>query len=367
MKRLAADATKGGYQLKVADPQAAEIAEELERRLKINHRIDDWARLSFRDGESLIELGVNEALEVVTAVRKKTLMMHRNSDESDQFPDPMHAYWYSEHMHAVRPSRNTKWFADWQIVHARWEHDEGNKYGWPMMSEGRGSFKKFTQGEKDVAVRRYSRAAMRYHHVIDGDASDIRRYKEENKVPLNNPDVARADFFSNKQGGITAISGDGTIGNIEDIVHHIETWAIGSPVPLSLMGYGQNLNRDVLNKQKEQYDEGLPVVQDWIANQLISPILELQWLLNGRLPEGLGYEIAWETKRVSTPDDILKIAQAAQALRGLGLPEEAIVIVMARFLPGVSPDMIKLAAVGNTADAARLARIDADLGASLSR
>ena len=214
----------------------------------------------------------------------------------------------------------------------------------------------------DIAVRRKLRAGLRYSHIINGDEGDILRYKARNKAALNDPNIAQADFFSNKAGGIEVIEGDSTIGDIDDIIHHIETWWVESPVPRALLGYGRDLNRDVLREQKAQYDEGLPAVQSWVADQIVKPILETQWLLAGILPETISYTIGWETKRLSTPDDILKIGQAAQVLRGLGIPDESIAVVMATFLPGVSPDMIQLAAVGNTADAARLAQIQNKLG-----
>jgi len=29
------------------------------------------------------------------------------------------------------------WLADWQVIHARWDHDEGNRYGQPLFASAR--------------------------------------------------------------------------------------------------------------------------------------------------------------------------------------------------------------------------------------
>lgn len=172
-----------------------------------------------------------------------------------------------------------------------------------------------------MAIRRKTRAGMRYLHIVDGDESQIDAYKTRNAAALNDVNVALADFFSNKQGSITAIGGDSTIGNIDDLVHHIDTFWIGSPVPKSILGYGKDLNRDVLDQQKEQYDETLDAVVKWVVAQMITPLLELQWLLKGILPEDVDYDISRPTKAIVKPSDILQIAQAAQILRTLRFPK----------------------------------------------
>ena len=81
---------------------------------------------------------------------------------------------------------------------------------------------------------------MKYLHVVEGaDGKALDEYKKANKVALDNPFAAVADFFSNRAGSITTVAGDAGIGQIEDVLHHIRTFWLVSPVPMSLLGTGR--------------------------------------------------------------------------------------------------------------------------------
>jgi hypothetical protein len=177
---------------------------------------------------------------------------------------------------------------------------------------------------------------MKYVHVLEGaDAAQLKAYKEMNKDALNDPFAAVADYFMNKAGGITAVQGDARLQEIADVVHHIDSWWTASPVPKSLIGYGLDLNRDVLEKQKEQYDEEMDPISQWVEDEIIAPLLTREWLLNGILPEGLTWEVEWSSKQKMTATTIRDVADAALRLKAIGMPQDVIVSILTRFLPGV--------------------------------
>ena len=72
-------------------------------------------------------------------------------------------------------------------------------------------------------------------------------------------------------------------------------------MPLELLAYGGDLNRDVLEDKKRQYDETLFQVREWAADQIVIPLLEREWLLAGILPETLTYAVTWPTSKPITP------------------------------------------------------------------
>lgn len=343
---LARDAIRGGFRIKVDDARAQEVADALVQRLGLMGRLDDWIRLTLRDGDSFLEVSVDEGRQIVDVTRKPTLEMHRNSDESDRFVDATRAYWWADRMWADQAwgtdaaPEDATWFAEWQIVHARWHHDEGSRYGRPQFASGRKPYKRMVEGEYDIAVRRKTRAGMKYLHVLEGASDpDIEAYKETNKDALDNPFAAVADFFTNKAGAISVIQGDARLGEIGDVEHHIDTWWVASPVPKSLLGYGRNINRDVLKEQKAQYDETLPEVTRWVEAQIVRPLLELQWLLAGIWPGGLSYEVVWASKRMVTPGDIRDLADAVARLRVTGLLTDGMLLgIMAGVLPNIDID-----------------------------
>jgi hypothetical protein len=72
---------KGGFQVVVkagAERQKAqEAAEAMKKRLGLGNRLDDYCRLTFRDGNSFIELAVERSGQIVELTRKPTLLMRR--------------------------------------------------------------------------------------------------------------------------------------------------------------------------------------------------------------------------------------------------------------------------------------------------
>lgn len=348
IQTLARDATKGGFQVEFEDEnapgvkEALEIVEALRDRLKLNKRLDDWARLSFRDGDSLLELGVTTEGDIEEVTRKPTLNMHRNSNKWDKFDDPSKAFWYGDSTYtADMAPRDALWFPEWVIIHARLDHDEGEKYGMPLLAVARGPWKRVKEGEIDISVRRKTRAGIKFAHILKGaDATKIAEYQRINAAALNNPLAAALDYFMNSDGDIKVIEGDANLGQMGDVQHHVNTFWLASPVPESIAGVGNQVDFSVVGHQKEQYEETLGQVQEWISDQFIVPLLETQWLLKGILPETLGYKITWPVKKQVTPTDILQIADAATKLRALGVPEEVVVSLLVRYLPGISREML---------------------------
>lgn len=361
LRTLARDVVKNGFVVKTDDAQALAVADELKRRLNLDQRLDDYARLTARDGDSFLEVSINASLEIVKVTRKPTLEMHRASDAFDGFPDPERAYWWSDLPFVGEPPRNAVWFAQWQIIHARWEHDEGNRYGTPMMASGVSHYKKVVEGELDIAVRRKTRAGMKYVHKFPADvaATTIDAYREANKDALDNPFAAVADFFGNVD--IQAVQGDATLSEIADVKHHIATWFTAGETPMELIAYGEDLNRDVLGEKKAEYAETLEQLREWATAEIVKPLLELQWLLQGIYPANLDYSIEWRVRKEPSAADIRDVADAATKLLILGVSREVIAAVIAKFLPEVDPDEL-MGDAENPADAGRLDAIAGALG-----
>jgi hypothetical protein len=334
---LARDATRGEFTIVSDQAQAVDVATAMLQRVKLSDRLDDYMRMTLRDGDTLLEISVNAQAEIVSMSHKPTLEIRRNSDAFDRFADPAKAFWWSDTLWlGLEAPENAVWFAEWQIIHARWAHDEGSRYGAPLFAAATSAFKRMSQGEMDIAVRRKTRAGQKYLHVVEGATEDeLVEYQERNQAALDNPYAPTADFFTNQAGSISVIGGDATLDQIEDVMHHIRSFWTASPVPMSLIGYGQDLNRDVLDKQKEEYDEELEIVTKWIDDEIVRPLVDRQLLLAGILPETAAYTIGRKKKAVLTAVMIRDAADAALRLRALGLPDAAIGQVLAPFLPGI--------------------------------
>jgi len=351
---LARDATKGGFDIVIteaADEEAAkEIATDLKDRLRLVRRLDDWTRLTLRDGDSFLECSIDADFLVQMVTRKPTLLTYRNSNRYDTFSDPEHAYWIEHGAAALSTSipglndPGVTWLADWQAIHARWNHDEGRRYGRPLFASARRQYTRMTQGEHDMYVRRRTRAGMKFVHVVEGDETDIDEYRRLNQDTLNNPFSAIADYFTNAETNIKTVQGDATLSEIRDVLHHIETWAMASPVPLTLLGYGQDINRDILKEKMIQYERALEPISDWISDQILTPLFELQWMLQGIWPGDMEYRFVWASKKVLTAEALALVGEAGLKLRALGWSDEIIASIIVPLIPGLSIDEV-LAAI----------------------
>ena len=381
---LSRDAVRGGVRVRVEDgpdaERAQQVADDLFTRLRLNHRLDDWCRLAWDDGDLFLERSV--ALDrdplIVAVTRKPTLTMHRASDDTDQFADPARAFWMGETW-TGEPPRDARWFAQWQIGHARWDHDEGQQYGRPLLAPARTAYTRMREGEFDVAVRRKTRAGLRWIHRLPGlNQSQVDEYKRLNQDALDDPFAALADFFTNTDGSIEAVQGDANLEEIGDIAHHIRTFALATPVPLAILGYGENINRDVLKEQQEQYRLALTEISSWVIGELIEPLVTLQWLLTGIYPPAMRYSIAPPPAEALSAETVRLAAEAAIKLKAAGLPAAFLWPIVARLIPqldaaavvealvaaqALPPDDVgRLAQEAGALDGVRAARIGEILG-----
>jgi hypothetical protein len=341
LRMYANDVVKAGFIVKTDNAEAKQIAEELSSRIGMNKKMQDVVRLSGRDGDSFYEVVIDEQLNITEVSRKPTLRMRRNSSSSDKFTDMQRAYYMVNDLWmGTEIPKDALFFANWQMIHTRWDHDEESRYGTPMWASATGAFKKVTEGELDLSVRRKVRAGMRFHHVVEGSPSDVEAYKTLNKDALNNPTAAQLDFFTNKPGSITAVQGDAHLNEINDILHHVATMFAASDVPMELVAYGEGLNRDILGEKKEEYEETLDDGREWVTDEFIKPLFERQWLLHGLLPASISYKIIWRKAKAMTPADIRDLADGMARLRLLGVKEEVIQLLLAMFLRDVDQELL---------------------------
>lgn len=366
LQAVARDATRGGFELVVEGPRAEEakvIATDMLERVDFWQWIEPWVRLTLRDGDSFLELVADNQGDLVNVSRKPTLEMHRLSDEFDTFRDPAQAFAWSDALWGAwtvdgAPPPGSVTFAEWQIVHVRWDYDGDGRYGSPLFAAARSAYKRLSEGELDIAIRRKTRAGMKYVHSLkDASAADIEAYRLRNQAALDEPFAAVADFFSSKETTIAAVQGDATLSEIEDVLHHLRTWWLASPKPMGLMGYGQDLNRDVLDEQQREYDLAKEAISRWITEQIVAPIVERQWLLKGILPESLTWSAEWSAVEPMSAAGLADVGKAVAALRMTGLlTDETLLRLVSRFVPDFDVDAeIEALAAGRPDEIGRMA------------
>jgi len=348
VRTIASNATMGGFKVECSDDRAKKIIDDMLRRTKLKSKAFGYLRKGMLDGDLMGQIVVTPNGDIVKVKRMPALLMRRNSDDADEFDDPTRAFYQVDPMegayYALDPKllseRDVTWFAEWQIVHARWDHDDGSRYGVPFLNSSRGSLKKIAEGALDMAIRRKTRAGMKYVHSLeDATEFELEAYKKRNEKALKNPFAAIADFFSNKKATVAAIQGDAKLSENEDIKFHVDRFFAGTPIPKSILGFEQSINRDVLEKQEIQYLRELDTAEGWITD-FIREIIDLQLLLKGILPESVEYSLNWADRWGDQKmKNLEKIADVIIKIKSTGLlDEEDLLRILGEHLPDINID-----------------------------
>lgn len=320
-KRIARDATKGGLVFTQVKPRRTLLKEweAFARRLQLHRpeKLKSDARGLAMEGNLPLQWVIDDAMNVVAAVRMPSETILPNVDENGRFKDVKDAYWQFDLMTGSK----LVGFPLWQLFLCRFDpdsFDDVGAMGRPFLDASREVWRKLRMTEEDMVIRRRYRAPLRLSHVLEGaSASDLDAYRAETESKKGE---ITTDFYSNKKGSVTAVQGDATLSDIGDVVHLMDTFFAGTPLPKGMMGYTDGLARDILEDLKRAYYEEVDEMQDTLAFAY-SEGFRLQLLLKGIVPDPNEYEISFGERKTETPsqttDRVLKWA-------ALGMPREMI-------------------------------------------
>lgn len=329
---MANGATRGGITVTVGSGRtekvrksAQTVIDKLMKDCKINAHLPAWARTILRDGDIFLNIiprvGPDGRVYISRIKNLPAISLERQDDMTDNFPDLKQAFMQVDPI--TRQAIQT--FPLWTINHMRWKYDPGERYGRSQYYSGRPMWKKLQMTEEDLVVRRRTRAVQRRAHIIGtadnpGDEKDINKYKSQNR--LDDPKNAKVttDYFINGQGDIKNLEGDAHLDHIKDVEYLLENAMIGTGVPLHILGFGRNVNRDVVEDQKQTYKEDMQGLQDILEHGDPGPFSGLRSIFNMALaleginPEDVSINVRWtrinEMTFGETVDNVMKLRAA---------------------------------------------------------
>lgn len=325
LRKMASDALVGGFSVNVESAETDAIRDKSQGILdkvidvcKINRKLKGWAKGFLREGDTFLEVIVDDESKSIVRLKKlAAIITFSNMNAEGNFPKEKAAY-YQEH---PLTRQEIKTFEAWQMCQIPWEYEDGKPYGEALFAPARTTHKRLVSGEDNMVIRRGVRAGTSRHHKVGtaerpGGWEEVNKYKEENKDTLKNPMAASEDYFTTGNIEISELKGDTTIGDIEDIEYFEGLLSMQAGVPRALLSGGreEDVNRDVLKEQQEDYYK---VVQD-VNNTLehgLRQVFDFALLLAGVNNESVRYTFNWGAK---DRDDVdAKVARALQ-LQQLG-------------------------------------------------
>lgn len=298
--RIARDTVKGGLVFTQTTPKKS-LAREWDafaRRLQLNRaeKLKSDARGLAMEGNLPLQWVLDEALNVVAGVRMPSETLLANVDEGGRFVDVAQAY----HQLDVMTGAKLASFPLWQLFLCRFDpdnFDDMGAMGRPFLDASRDVWKKLRMTEEDLVIRRRHRAPLRLAHTLEG-ASKQELEDYQDRVEAKKGLIA-TDFYTNKRGGVAAVQGDATLGDIGDVVHLLDTFFAGSPLPKGLMGYTDGMARDILEDIKRDYYEEIDLFQDTLSFAYDQGF-RLHLLLKGIVPDREDYWVGFAERRTET-------------------------------------------------------------------
>lgn len=315
--RVARDAIKGGLILQNAAGNDALSREwdDYQRRLQLNRveKLKSDARGLVMEGTLPLQWVLDDAFRVVSAVRMPSETIFPNVDAAGRFKDVGQAYFQLDVMSGAKLAA----FPLWQLFLSRFDpdnFDDMGAMGRPFLDAARTTWRKLTMTEEDLVIRRRTRAPLRLAHVLEGaNSDDLDKYRAS--VERGQHEIT-TDFYLNKKGGVEAVQGDASLDQIADVVHLLDTFFAGSPLPKGLAGYTDGLARDILEDLKRDYYEEVDSLQDTLSFGYEQGF-RLHLLLKGINPDNEDFTIRFAERMTETAN---QTADRMLKLRALGLP-----------------------------------------------
>lgn len=312
--RSARTAAKGGVRLiATGQPRLEREWREFVTRTKINNpqKLQSDLRAILMEGNLAMQWVLDPTERVAAAIRMPSETIIPNVGDNGIFNDTAHAYDQID----VEQGRSIAQFALWQMTLGRLDpsnFDDWGSMGRPYLDATRTVWRKLDLTEEDLVIRRHMRAPMRMSHILEGATpEEVSAYRAG--VEADQASGSVRDYYSNKKGAVNPVQGDAQLDQIADVVHLLDTFAAGTPMPKGLFGYIGDLSRDVLEDLKKDWYEELAAIQTVAASVYLEGF-RLQLLLKGINPDGYDFNVGFEERLTDTPNQRADHALKVQAL-----------------------------------------------------
>lgn len=305
--KLCSDATYGGFTVVVEAGETKRLRRQAQQiidrtRFLINDKrlLSGWIKGLLRDGDLFLQMLVDGQEREVTRVKKLAApITFTRLNTFGDFPADKKPFYQESPMF---PGHAHVEFDAWEIVHLKWDEEDGVPYGKPLLASLRLPWRRLESGEKDMAIRRKLRAGLRYHHKVGtetepSDRLEVAEYERQVKDNTFNPVNASQDYFSDQRVTITPLMGDATLGEIDDLKYLEGILNITTAVPSALTSGGREsaTNYSVVKEQEEDYLRVIGDI-DRVLEYAFRQIFDFALLLKGIQPDSVNYTFNWGAK-----------------------------------------------------------------------
>jgi hypothetical protein len=319
--------------------------DRINKLCNVPEKIPGWGKMLLTEGDLFVQL-IEYGGDLIDAEAMPSVGIERMTNERDKFPEPLRAFRQID----VATNEVLAEFALWQIVHARWNYRNGERYGVSQYLQMRELSTTFMGMLKDMAERRRTRGpARRFHRVgtpeKPGTEDQVRDYMRRNNLT----DLDRSgrapqtlDYFGNGNVDIKDLQGDANLSQIDDVMFMLNLMMPRTGTPKGLIGFGENVSRDILDEQRELFFTNQDLLIDVLCLTL-RRVYALGLMLKGINPDAVSYSIQFE-ERMSESAKLAKVQNYLELYGAQLISDEQVIQRIAPYInvPDVPAYMAEL-------------------------
>jgi|GEM_PF-4106600 len=198
---------------------------------------------------------------------------------------------------SVMGDKTLAFYADWQLVQFSWK--QRKRMGRPLSTSACALQARLTDTEKSLALAREERGYLRIARIFDPKTPEkiLLEMIRNEKAKTRKAGSAARDIWTTL--GVQVIDPSNTaLGNIADIEYIKRQVLTAGRKPKGLLaGYGEGVNRAVLDRMMESYSRFLERCCSMLGRGIVE-ILRLQFILWGLDPAKYRLTVKWGEKSV---------------------------------------------------------------------
>lgn len=307
-------AAQDGFSLSYETEESEEDEEQSRAREKMKEAYNQmapylgaWLLTFCKFGNIPIQVVADENDTLIKYEQMPVDSIERNSDDTDNFPNPLEAYTYRD---ALTRKENPKKLSHFQLVYGRYRREDGNPYGRSMIFPARQSSNDAIKGYGQLIKFRSRAMPIATYKPLDGEGNPLvgealKRFKEGQP---GRPETALPEIQA-QRGNTEAVEGwysyrvvnggdfklespNIPLGETRDLAALVDRELAVFTVPRGLIT-GDVVNFATLNALLKHLYAMQRILCRLFEQEVIRPLFERALLLAGILPEKINYEIDW--------------------------------------------------------------------------
>lgn len=272
--------------------KARRIINRTKKNCQLEKELSEIAYRAVSFGDAIIQItGTEFSKEIADILLMPNKGMVRNTNERDEFIPGKPQFFQR-----TNARKDETPFNEGQIIHVRFNHHKGQRYGNSILLAGRAMCKDSLAALRSLLPRRLANQPFRHFNIPKGITATLFNQIKQNLSRLlhiikGGQTSPWDDVFTNNVDVEVKGGADSDVGDLKDIEMLLDAILMLIGVSRQILGAGTNVNRDVLDEQREELYKKQRRLVRLLIEQFLRPLFDMALAMEGIDPSCVEYEI----------------------------------------------------------------------------